>query len=884
MNRTECTTSTTCPYCGVGCGVEAKVEQRELIAVSGDRHHPANAGRLCVKGSALHETTGHEGRLLRPRVKGRDVSWDSALDEVAGRFTRLIEEHGPDSVAFYLSGQILTEDYYVANKLMKGFIGSANVDTNSRLCMSSAVAAQKRAFGSDSVPACYEDLELADLVVLVGSNAAWAHPILYQRLARARERRPGMKVVVLDPRRTATCDLADRHLALKPGSDGYLFNGLLTYLADRNALDQTYIERHCEGFDEALAAAREQCPDIATTAALCGLPAAELEWLYQRFAATERSLTLYSQGINQSSSGTDKANAIINCHLATGRVGKPGASPFSLTGQPNAMGGREVGGLANQLAAHMDFANPDHLDAVRTFWQAPRLAQNEGLKAVDLFRAVEAGDVKAVWIIGTNPAFSLPDAARVRRALERCELVVVSDCVADTDTTRLADILLPATTWAEKNGTVTNSERRISRQRSLLPPPGEARHDWQILCDVATRMGFGEAFAYRHPAEIFREHAALSGFRNNGSRDFDISALAQLSQAQYDALAPIQWPVTDRCPEGTARLFGDGGFYTPSGRARLLPVWARPPATPCRMDELVLNTGRVRDQWHSMTRTARSPRLLEHCDEPYVEIHAQDASRRGIANGDLVRLHAREQSYIGRARISDGQRPGSLFAPMHWNDRYTAAGCVDALVAPVTDPVSGQPESKQSPVRLEVVEQHWRGLLLSLEPIDALPCDYWSRASLPRGERYRLAGFTAVEDWRVWLEAWLPAGNDRIELLDSRNRHYRAASFRDGRLQWVFIGACDGELPSHGWLGDQLGKTLDAGERARLLAGRPCNGEAADQGAIVCACLQVGEKRILKALGEKTHSVESLGRELGCGTNCGSCIPELKALIGEKRG
>ncbi|NVK41788.1 MAG: molybdopterin-dependent oxidoreductase [Oceanospirillaceae bacterium] len=880
MNRT---TETTCPYCGVGCGVEATVDNDRLIAVSGDKHHPANEGRLCVKGSALHETTGLEGRLLYPRMHGERVSWDRALDEVASRFSRLIEAHGPNSVAFYLSGQILTEDYYVANKLMKGFIGSANVDTNSRLCMSSAVAAQKRAFGSDSVPACYEDLDLADLVVLVGSNAAWAHPILYQRLARAKERRPEMQVLVLDPRRTATCDLADRHLALAPGSDGYLFNGLLSYLADNDALDRSYIDAYCDGFDEALAAARVQCPDIETTAALCGLSPAELEWFYQRFASTERSLTLYSQGINQSSSGTDKANAIINCHLATGRVGKPGASPFSITGQPNAMGGREVGGLANQLAAHMDFASSDHLDTVRAFWQAPNLAQAEGLKAVDLFRAIETGEVKAVWIIGTNPAVSLPDAGRVRQALARCELVVVSDCVADTDTTRLADVLLPATTWAEKNGTVTNSERRISRQRALVAPPGEARHDWQILCDFAARLGFGAAFDYRHPVEIFREHAALSGFRNGGSRDFDISALANLNEARYDALAPIQWPVSERSPEGTARLFSDGRFFTPSGRARFVPIEARSPATPCREDQLVLNTGRIRDQWHTMTRTARSPRLMEHCDEPYVEIHPHDAARHDIADGDLVRLSAREQHYLGRARITDGQRPGSLFAPMHWSDRHTGAGCVDTLVAPATDPVSGQPESKQSPVQLQAITQHWQGLLLSLDALDAPACDYWSRAALPQGERYRLAGFEPVDDWRGWLESWLPAGDDRIELLDSRSRHYRAASFRDGRLQWVFIAACESELPHHGWLGEQLGKTLESGERARLLAGRPCNGTAVDQGAIVCSCFQVGEKRIRQAVADGIDSVETLGKALCCGTNCGSCIPELKALIGERR-
>jgi assimilatory nitrate reductase catalytic subunit len=877
-NKTESTALTTCPYCGVGCGVEARIRDNRLIAVSGDATHPANAGRLCVKGSALHETTDHQGRLLYPQVQGQRVSWDTALDKVAETFARLIDQHGPDSVAFYLSGQILTEDYYVANKLMKGFIGSANVDTNSRLCMSSAVAGQKRAFGSDTVPACYDDLDEADLVLLVGSNAAWAHPILYQRLVRAKQQRPGMQVVVLDPRRTATCDLADRHLALKPGSDAFLFNGLLSYLAREDALDHDYIAQHCEGFEAALEQAQQQCPDIDSTALQCNLDPADLEWLFQQFAATERSLTFYSQGINQSSSGTDKTNAIINCHLATGRVGKPGASPFSITGQPNAMGGREVGGLANQLAAHMDFDNPAHIDTVGEFWQAARMATAPGLKAVDLFQAIERGDVKAVWIIGTNPAVSLPDSAQVRRALARCELVVVSDCIEQTDTTALADVLLPATTWAEKNGTVTNSERRISRQRGFLKAPGEARHDWQILCDVAARLGFGAAFTYRHPADIFQEHARLSGYRNQGSRDFDISALAGLSRTQYDQLAPIQWPVTDASPEGTARLFGDGHFFTPSGRARFLPIEARLPASACQDGEFVLNTGRIRDQWHTMTRTARSPRLLDHSDEPHIEINTLDAQKQGIRHGELVGLGAQNAHYIGRAKVSNSQQSGSLFAPIHWNDRYASHGCVDALVAAVTDPVSGQPELKQSPVRLLPLETRWQGFLISLEAIDDPACDYWTRVKLQQGERYALAGFGERPDWSSWLEGWLPAGADRIELLDSSGTHYRAAAFREGRLQWVFIASCDGELPPTSWLTQQLGRTLDARERMRLLSARASEG-APDQGAIICACFQVGEKPIRKALSEGANSVESLGKVLGCGTNCGSCIPELRALI-----
>ncbi|MFC6978289.1 molybdopterin-dependent oxidoreductase [Microbulbifer taiwanensis] len=457
---------TTCPYCGVGCGVSATVKRRgggETVAVSGDEQHPANFGRLCVKGSALAETLGERGRLLQPRLHGREHDWDSAMDFMARQFARTIAEHGPDSVAFYLSGQLLTEDYYVANKLMKGFIGSGNVDTNSRLCMSSAVAAYKRALGADAVPCCYEDLEVADLVVLVGSNAAWTHPILFQRMQAASTR-----LVVIDPRASATSEMADLHLAITPGSDAALFNGLLNFLVERDRLDRQFIDLHTEGFDEAIDIARDW--SLAKTAAACGIAEQQLLEFFRLFAQTEKTVSFYSQGINQSSSGTDKNNAIINCHLATGRIGRPGAGPFSITGQPNAMGGREVGGLANMLAAHMNF-NAGDIDRVGRFWRADSVAQKPGLKAVDLFEAVERGKIKAIWIMATNPAVSMPDAARVASALQKCPLVVVSDCVADTDTARCADLLLPATTWGEKNGTVTNSERRISRQRAFLTPP-----------------------------------------------------------------------------------------------------------------------------------------------------------------------------------------------------------------------------------------------------------------------------------------------------------------------------------------------------------------------------------------------------------------------------
>ncbi len=447
------------------------------MTVRGDPDHPANFGRLCSKGSALGETVGFEDRLLAPQINGRRANWNEALDLVATTFSRTIAEHGPDSVAFYVSGQLLNEDYYVANKLMKGFIGSANIDTNSRLCMASSVAGHRRAFGADTVPGTYEDLELADLIVLVGSNLAWCHPVLYQRIAAAKQKRPQMRIVLIDPRRTMTADIADMHLAVRPDGDVALFTGLLAWLADHDRLDRAFIAAHTNGFDDALAVAKAISLD--EIADQTGVPADELRAFYTLFARTERAVTVYSQGVNQSSAGTDKVNAIINCHLATGRIGKPGTGPFSVTGQPNAMGGREVGGLANMLAAHMEIENPEHRDRVQRFWRAPCIASQAGLKAVEMFRAVADGRVKAIWIMGTNPAVSMPEVGLVEAALKTCPFVVVSDVVSETDTLRLAHIKLPAAAWGEKDGTVTNSERRVSRQRPFLPSPGEARPDWR---------------------------------------------------------------------------------------------------------------------------------------------------------------------------------------------------------------------------------------------------------------------------------------------------------------------------------------------------------------------------------------------------------------------
>ncbi len=874
---------TTCPYCGVGCGVVAARDDAGAIRVSGDAEHPANLGRLCSKGSALGETTGLEGRLLEPRIKGAPASWHAALDRVAAGFARTLRDHGPSAVAFYVSGQLLTEDYYVVNKLAKGFIGTANIDTNSRLCMASSVAGHKRAFGSDTVPGCYEDLEQADLLVFVGSNAAWCHPVLYQRMMAAKAARPSLRVVVIDPRRTDTCDGADLHLALRSGSDAVLFNGLLAQLARGGAADDAFVAAHTSGAQDALTRVASQ--SVERTAEICGLPHGAVQLFFDWFVKTRRVVTLYSQGINQSSSGADKVNAIINCHLLTGRIGKPGMGPFSLTGQPNAMGGREVGGLANQLAAHMEIDNAEHRDRVQRFWRSPVIASRQGLKAVEMFEAIGDGRIKAVWIMATNPMVSLPNANAARQALARCPFVVVSDCMAATDTCALADILLPATTWGEKDGTVTNSERRISRQRRFLPTPGQARDDWRAVCDVAQRMGY-EGFTYDGAAAIFREHAALSSFENGGARDFDLSALQTIDDAAYDALAPVQWPIAAASVGGAARLFGDGEFFTPNRKARFVSVTPRAPANATSAEfSLVLNTGRVRDHWHTMTRTGKSARLSGHVFEPYAEIHPDDARRAGLEAGGLARLTSVFGQMIARVRVSPDQRRGCIFAPMHWSGAFAAEGRVNALVNPVVDPVSGQPESKHTPAKMEPYRAAWHGFALTRLRSAPLPDGYWVDGLAGEHWRQEMAGEHMPEDWDAFArERLAPAqGAEWIVYRDAAAGQYRYASVREGRLEACLFIARDHQLAPRIWLsGLFAAKALSAADRLSLLAGRPRD-PGADIGPIVCSCFGVGQNQIRAAVAAGAASVAAIGLALKAGTNCGSCKPELnKMLAGAK--
>ncbi len=877
---------TTCPYCGVGCGVLATPDGRGGATVAGDPDHPANFGRLCSKGSALHETLGLDGRLLHPMIRSdgkmRQVAWSDALDHVASGFQRIIDAHGPEAIAFYLSGQLLTEDYYAANKLIKGFIGSPNVDTNSRLCMASTVAGHRRAFGSDTVPGCYEDIDCADLIVLVGSNAAWCHPVLFQRMLRNKQER-GARIVVIDPRRTATAEEAELFLAVAPGSDVALFCGLLTHLFSNGAIDGDYVARHTEGFVEALVAARDIAPSIAATARATGLREIEVAHFFELFTSTPRVVTAFSQGVNQSAQGTDKVDAIVNCHLATGRIGKPGAAPFSLTGQPNAMGGREVGGLANQLAAHMGFSGAE-VDRVKRFWKAPRIATREGFKAVQMFEAIARGDIKALWVMGTNPAVSLPEADAVRAALAKLDLLVVSDNVLSNDTINCgAHVLFPAQAWSEKSGTVTNSERRISRQRPFLSSPGEAEPDWLIVSKVAERMGFGEAFRYRSAADVFREHVALSAFENDGARSFDLGGLAELSDAEFDLMRPTLWPIRAGETEGRKRFFAEGGFFTQDKRARF--VAPERPALKTQVSVAFpfrLNTGRIRDQWHTMTRTGKSPRLARHLPQPFVEIHPDDAAPLGLADGGFARVSTRHGEGILAAVVTDRQQRGQLFAPIHWSDETSSHARVGALVASFTDPFSGQPEAKATPARIDAVTFKSRGFALARGVFEPPRRTWWASVAIANGHGALLAADMDVFAWRKYFHA-LCNNADVAEYLDEARGVYRAAAFAGDCLEMcLFVGPEDGRPAFDAVNALFERRALTSDQRKMLLSGRAADG-LEDDGPIICACFGVGAKTIDKEIAKGACTIAEIGAKLRAGTNCGSCIPELKRAIAKAR-
>lgn len=768
--------------------------------------------------------------------------------------------------------------------------------------MSSAVAAYKRAFGADTVPCNYEDLEQSELLVLVGSNAAWTHPVLFQRIERAKKINPNMRLVFIDPRRTASCEAGDLHIPIKPGTDVALFNGLLRYISSNQCLDSAYISAFTEGFDESIAACKAWT--VKAVADYCDVDTAHVEQFYQLFANSDSAVSFYSMGVNQSTSGVDKANAIINCHLATGKIGRAGCGPFSITGQPNAMGGREVGGLANMLTCHMDIGNAEHRSIVQNYWQSPTIVPEVGLKAVDMFDAIEQGKVKAIWIMATNPMVSMPNRHKIKAALAKCEMVVVSDCVANNDTIAMADVVLPATGWSEKNGTVTNSERRISRQRGFLPPTGEARHDWQIICDVAKKMGFTSGFNYTHPREIFEEYCGLTAEKNNGSRDLDLSGLQGLTQAQYDNLAPIQWPVNKANPDGVKRMFTDGRYFTASKKAQFIALQPKAPQQLTSAQfPLVLNSGRVRDQWHTMTRTGTSADLTSHIGHASVSMNQKDALQLGVEQGDLLALSSKvsasesQSQVILPVKIDDGQRTGEFFAPIHWSEQNNSSANISHLFTDANDPISGQPELKHAAISATKVRySHYGHVFINAHAIkrNALirgvcaELDYWRLSKIEGGEMLTFATGRIIQGNAENTAAVFVLK----ELLQgASNEHYSWAVYQGESQQNLYalqgdtlhFAAFSDVQPVESnsqWLSALLtADSLSIEQKSALLRAKP--DEQFNQGRLICSCFKVGINPISQEIKNGCNSVDGLGVKLKCGTNCGSCKSELQQLINE---
>ncbi len=916
-------TKSTCPYCGVGCGVIIESDGRRITGVRGDPDHPANFGRLCSKGSTLHltasEAVTRQVRLLHPMQRLRrgepaqPLAWDAALDLATERFAGIVEDHGPDAVGFYLSGQLLTEDYYVFNKLAKGLIGTNNVDTNSRLCMSSAVSGYKATLGADAPPACYEDIAHAHTLFVAGSNTAFAHPILFRRIEDARRANPAQRLVVVDPRRTETAEAADLFLQILPGSDVALFNGMLHLMLWEGWVDRAYIAAHTSGFEALRDRVREFTPK--ETAALCGIAETDLLQAARWFAgldaepATRRpTLSLYCQGLNQSRNGTAKNAALINLHLATGQIGRPGAGPFSLTGQPNAMGGREVGGLANLLSAHRDLANPEHRAEVARLWGVDSVPAAPGKTAVEMFEAAADGEIRALWIACTNPAQSLPDQATVRRALERAEFVVVQEAFATTATCDFADLLLPATTWGEKDGTVTNSERRISRVRPAVWPAGEARHDWAIGTAFAQRLearlrpGRPSLFGYTTPQSVWNEHR-----ESTRGRDLDITGLG------YAALeaAPQQWPCPEGQATGRARLYADGIFPTPDGRARFADTRHVPLAEPrdARFPFSLL-TGRLRDQWHGMSRTGTAPRLFGHVAEPALEMHAQDMARLQIAEGDLVHVTSRRGSIVLPAHASAQLAPAQAFLAMHWGEEYLggrgASGApmtgVNALTSSVSCPTSRQPELKHAAVKILKAEMPWRVLAMAWLPDDEalrtrealreLMGTFAFASAVPFGRErsgllFRAAAYEpAPQALLERLEALLGLqGPGVLRYADRRRGQQRAMKLAAGRDATLDAFLLAGDTRAEAWVRPLLrdGGSAAAFGRALLQGGERPPLAVPERGRQVCSCFDVGEAQIGAALDRCSGPIDArlaqVQAELRCGTNCGSCLPELRRIV-----
>lgn len=922
------TTRSTCPYCGVGCGVLIESQGSVITGVRGDPQHPANFGRLCTKGQTLHLTASatlqRQTRLLQPlqRVQrgapAQPVAWEGAMALATDRFASVIEQHGPDAVGFYISGQLLTEDYYAFNKLAKGLIGTNNIDTNSRLCMSSAVAGYKLTLGADAPPTCYDDVNHAQCLFIVGSNAAFAHPVLFRRIEEARANNPSMKVIVADPRRTDTAGLADLYLPLQPGSDVTLFHGLLHIMLWEGWINTAYIAAHTTGFEAVKALVREYTPERVAQA--CGLQREDLFTAAQWFGTSPATLSLYCQGLNQSSSGTAKNATLINLHLATGQIGKPGAGPFSLTGQPNAMGGREVGGLANLLSAHRDLSNPQHRAEVAALWGVADVPETPGKTAVEMFQAAADGEIKALWIACTNPAQSMPDQATVRRALQRAEFVVVQEAYATAATCDFADLLLPATTWGEKDGTVTNSERRISRVRAAVPAPGQARHDWRIAVDLAQRLqerlrpDLPPLFAYPDAESLWLEHR-----ESTRGRDLDITGM---SYAMLELSGPQQWPLRHGDAQGRQRLYEDGVFPTPDGRARFAALPFVPLAEPRESRyPYALTTGRLRDQWHGMTRTGTLGRLFGHVAEPAVQMHPQDMARQGLKDGDLVHVTSKHGSIVVPAQGAEDLGLSQAFIAMHWGAEYlsgvsstgeTLAG-VNALTTSAFCPTSRQPELKHAAVKVLKAELPWRLLAMGWLPADQAlsareglrqlmagfpfaSCVPFSNgvalAEAGRGERtgvlFRAAAHDVPDDTCIArIEALLGLNtSDTLRYADRRlGQHRSARVVRHGESSRLEAFVLAGDTRAEVWLKPLLQDELPAAAYGRLLlmpGAKPPVAMAA-RGRQVCTCFNVSQADIEHTLrsceGTDPQRLSALQAGLRCGTNCGSCLPELQRLV-----
>lgn len=910
-------TKSTCCYCGVGCGVVIESEGGQVTGVRGDPDHPANFGRLCSKGSTLHLSADtkiqQQVRALYPEMRdpvaGREESrqrsgWDTVIASMAGKFADTIKAHGPDSVAFYISGQLLTEDYYVFNKLAKGLIGTNNIDSNSRLCMSSAVAGYKQTLGADAPPACYEDIDLAEVIFIVGSNTAYAHPVLYRRLEQAREKNPALKVIVVDPRRTDTAREADLFLPILPGTDVALFNGMLHLCLWEDLIDLDYIQEHTEGFAELKQTVRDYTP--AAVAKTCGIKEADLVQAARWFGQSKASLSLYCQGLNQSSAGTAKNAALINLHLATHQIGKPGAAPFSLTGQPNAMGGREVGGMANLMSGHRDLGNAEHRAEIAAYWGLDDVPATPGKTAVEMFEAVRQGEIKIIWIVCTNPAQSMPEQNLIREALQKADLVIVQEAYTSTATVPYADILLPASTWAEKTGTVTNSERRISRVRPAIPAPGEAKHDWQIASQFAQALAplLGKSpanFKYESDEQVWNEHRD-----STRGRDLDITGL---SYGILEQQGPQQWPYPAGASTGKQRLYEDGIFPTANGRARFINTVYQPvkDAVDARYP-FSLNTGRLRDQWHGMSRTGTVAQLFAHVAEPGICMEATDMQRRFLKSGDLVHVSSRRGTVILPVVESDEQRAGQVFIAMHWGEEYVsgrghsqnASYGVNALTSPAIDPSSKQPELKAAAVKILKAELPWRFVVFAwldsekaytvqtalrpyMREFAYASCTPFGRDKV--GVIFRAANEEAVAiDILEKIEQLFGIkGTDVLRYDDKRRSVSRHILVKEGGLAAVALA---GDVSAEAWLRDFLQAQEPVARLGRLLlmpSSTAPQGFAA-RGKVVCSCLNVTDAEINKALGDMdglaVDILTDLQGELKCGTNCGSCVPELKKMIG----